>query len=64
MISLVFGLIVFAASLAALKYFMPRDGVVHRLAIIPVMDSVIPVCIVSGMAVGTALAVAGAVSLG
>ena len=61
MISLLSGILVTGAGGASLWYFMPHGGVVHPLARKPLVDSLIPIAIVSALAVGIALIVAGLV---
>lgn len=61
MISLLSGIVVTGAGGASLWYFMPRNGQPHRLARAPMLDSMIPIGIVSALAVGIALIVAGVV---
>ncbi len=61
MISLLSGIVVTGAGGASLWYFMPHGGVVHPLARKPLVDSLIPIAIVSALAVGIALIVAGLV---
>jgi hypothetical protein len=63
MISLISGLGVVGGSVAALRYFMPRNGIPHSLTIKPLLDSLIPICIVTGITIGGALIVAGGVAL-
>ena len=59
MLSLVAGLAVAGAGGFGPWYFMPRHGQIHRLANVPFLDSLIPIGIVSAIAVGCALIVAG-----
>lgn len=61
MISIVSGLVVFGAGAAGLWHFMPTDGQVHPLAKMPFLDSLIPIAIVTALALGTALIIAGIV---
>jgi hypothetical protein len=61
MMSLLSGLVVAGASGASLWYLMPTNGVPHRLARAPFLDSLIPIGIVSALAIGIALIVAGVV---
>lgn len=61
MLSVLSGLIVTGAGGASLWYFMPRGGVIHPLARKPLVDSMIPIGIVSALAIGVALIVAGLV---
>jgi hypothetical protein len=59
LISIISGVVVSGAGGAGLWYFMPRNGQVHRLAAMPLLDSLIPIGIVSALAIGVALVVAG-----
>jgi hypothetical protein len=61
MISFICGIVITGAGGASLWMLMPRNGQPHRLATTPVLDSIIPVCIVSAFAIGVALIVAGVV---
>lgn len=63
MISILSGLVVTGAGSAGLWYFMPHGGVTHPLARKPLLDSLIPVVIVTALAIGVALMVAGAVGV-
>jgi hypothetical protein len=62
MFSIISGIIVAGGGGAGLWYFKPRDGQVHPLALKPFLDSLIPISIVTALAIGVALIVAGAVS--
>ncbi len=59
MISVISGLVVSSAGGAALWYLKPRNGVVHPLVVKPLLDSLIPIGIVSALGFGIALIVAG-----
>ncbi len=59
MISILSGIVVTGAGGASLWYLMPNNGVPHRLARAPLLDSIIPIGIVSALAIGVALIVAG-----
>jgi hypothetical protein len=61
MVSLLSGIVVTGAGGASLWYFMPRGGQIHPLARKPLVDSLIPIGIVSALAIGVALIVAGIV---
>ncbi len=61
MISLLSGIVLTGAGSASIWYFMPRNGVVHPLAQKPLLDSFIPIGIVSALGIGVALIVAGVV---
>ena len=60
MILLVSGVALIVASGALLWYMKPRDGKAHRLATMPLLDSMIPITITCGAAFGVAMIVAGA----
>ncbi len=61
MIAFLSGLVVTGAGSAGLWYFSPRNGQAHALALKPVLDSMIPIGIVTALAVGVALIVDGLV---
>jgi hypothetical protein len=61
MLSIVSGVVVFGAGGAGLWYFSPRNGVPHPVATRPLLDSLVPIAIVSALAIGIAMIVAGAV---
>ena len=61
MISLISGLAMTGASGGVLWYFMPHNGVIHPLAHKPVLDELIPISIVSTLAIGVALMVSALV---
>ncbi|HVZ54793.1 MAG TPA: hypothetical protein VG986_22700 [Pseudolabrys sp.] len=62
MLSIISGAVVFGAGGAGLWYFTPRGGKTHPLADAPLLDSLIPIGIVTALAIGVALVVSGAVS--
>ena len=53
------GIVVSGVGGASLWYLMPNNGVPHRLARAPLLDSFIPIGIVSALAICIALIVAG-----
>lgn len=59
MISLVSGLVITGAGGAALWAMMPKNGTVHPLARKPLLDTLIPIAIITALAIGIALIVAG-----
>ena len=61
MVSVISGLIIGGAGGAALWYLKPRNGVVHPLVVKPLLDSLIPIGIVTALGFGIALIVAGVV---
>lgn len=58
----IIGFIVTAASGGLLWRMLPSDGKLHRLATMPILDSMIPVGIVGGLAVGVSLLFAGLIA--
>ena len=62
MLSVISGVVVFGAGGAGLWYFKPHDGVAHPLATAPLLESVVPIGIVSALAIGVSLIVAGVVT--
>ena len=63
LIGVLIGVLIVAASIAAFLALLPKDGKVHRLATAPILESIIPLGIVAGLAVGTALTLSGLVRL-
>ncbi len=59
MLSIISGAIVAGGGGGGLWYFMPNKGQPHRLTVIPLLDSLIPIAIVTALAIGVALIVAG-----
>ena len=59
MLNIISGAVVFGGGSVGLWYFMPTNGEVHPLAKKPLLDSLIPIAIVSALAVGVALIIAG-----
>jgi len=59
MLSIISGLIVAGGGGAGLWYFMPHDGKTHPLARAKLLDSLIPIAIVSAIAIGVALIFSG-----
>ena len=59
MLDVISGVAVFGAGSAGLWYFMPRKGKVHPLTKRPILDSMIPIGIVTAFAIGVAMFVAG-----
>jgi len=53
------GLAFIIVSVAVFWRLLPTDGKVHRLALAPFLESIIPICIVGGFAIGVALIFAG-----
>jgi len=53
------GVCVFAAGGATLWYMMPTNAQAHPLARKPLLDSLIPIAIVSALAIGSALIISG-----
>lgn len=63
MIGLISGVVVTGAGGATLWYFMPSNGRVHPITVKPLLDSLIPIAIVSTLGIGLAMIVAGIASL-
>jgi len=61
MFSIISGVIIAGAGGTGLWYFMPRGGQPHPLATKPFVDPLIPIGIVSALAIGVALVIAGMV---
>jgi len=61
MYAIISGLVVSGAGGAGLWYMMPHDGQPHPLAKKPLLDSLIPIAIVSAFAIGVALIIDGIV---
>ncbi len=59
MISVFFGIVLVAASGAFLIYCRPRNGAVMPAATMPVLETLIPLAVVSGLALGSAMVAAG-----
>jgi len=53
------GIVFMIASGAAFWQLLPTNGRIHWLATAPFLESIIPLCIVSGFAIGLALVFAG-----
>jgi hypothetical protein len=51
------GIAIIVASATLLWWLLPRNGVLNRLATAPVLESVLPLSIVGGFAVGLCLVV-------
>ncbi len=61
MLSILSGLIVTGAGATGLWYAMPRNGEVRAFAKKPIVNSLVPIAIVSALAIGIALIIAGLV---
>ncbi len=59
MLSIISGAIVAGGGGVGLWYFMPSNGQVHPFAKQPLLDSLIPIAIVTALAIGTAMIIAG-----
>jgi len=53
------GVILVLASAAALWFFLPRRGQSHPFLRLPLMQSLVPLAIVSGLALGATMAISG-----
>ena len=59
MLSVMSGIVAVAAGGATLWYFLPTEGRVHPIAKLPLLDSLIPIAIISALAIGVSLIVNG-----
>ncbi len=59
MFSIISGLIVAGGGGAGLWYFMPHEGRPHPLTVKPLLNSLIPIAIVTALAIGTAMVISG-----
>ena len=59
MLSVFFGIMVVAAGGVGLWYFRPTEGQTHPLVKVPLLNSLIPIAIVSAFAIGVALIIRG-----
>jgi hypothetical protein len=55
----IIGIAFMAASVTVLWRLLPTEGKVHRLATAPFIESIVPIGIVAGLAIGAALVFAG-----
>jgi hypothetical protein len=62
MLMLLSGVVLFAAAIAMVWHFKPREGQINRWVMMPVFQSAIPITITTAAAVGLAMIVAGALS--
>ena len=53
------GIVFIVASCAVFWRLLPTNGKLHRLATAPFLESIIPISIVAGFAIGVALIFAG-----
>jgi hypothetical protein len=59
MVSVIIGALLVAASIGFLLYCRPRGGQVMRAATLPLLETLIPLTVTSGLALGFAMIVAG-----
>jgi hypothetical protein len=59
MVSILSGIGLVAVGGASLWYMMPTNGRTHPLAKLPILDSMIPVAIISALTIGLALIISG-----
>jgi hypothetical protein len=59
MILILAGLVMVAGAIAILWYFRPHNGVPARAATLPLMETLIPLSVTSGLALGVAMVIAG-----
>jgi hypothetical protein len=62
MLSFISGLVVTGGGVAGLWYFRPHNQVPHPLAVKPGLDFLIPIGIVTALALGIALIVSGVIT--
>jgi hypothetical protein len=55
----IIGIVFIIVSGASFWRLLPTNGKIHRLATAPFLESIIPICIVAGFAIGVALVFAG-----
>jgi hypothetical protein len=63
MLAFVVGVILLGGSILAFWSLRPRDGVPNPWAVMPVLDTLIPLGLTTGLALGAGLLVSGLVSL-
>jgi hypothetical protein len=59
MFQFVSGLVITGSGAAGLWYCLPRNGKVHPLIVMPVLDWLVPVAIVSALTLGTVMIISG-----
>jgi hypothetical protein len=57
----ILGLAISGSAIWMFWALLPRQGTPHRLATLPVLESILPLTIVGGLAIGVAMAIAGAI---
>lgn len=62
MISIISGLVVTGAGVGTLWYCLPTKGVPAAITRKPMLDTIIPIVIVSALSIGVALIIAGFVN--
>ncbi len=63
MVSIISGIVILCGCFGGIWYFKPRNGQVHWHTKVPVLDSVLPVMLVAGLAVGVSIIIAGIVGM-
>jgi hypothetical protein len=53
----ILGLLITGVSAGTFWYLLPKNGEVHRLVTMPFLDQLVPVSLVSGLAIGTTMLV-------
>jgi hypothetical protein len=61
MLSFISGLIIAAGGVAGLWAYRPRNGVVHPVAVMPVLEWALPIAIITALALGLGLAASAVV---
>jgi hypothetical protein len=59
MLYILSGLIIGGGGVAGLWYFRPRNGVPHRLAVMPVLEWALPIVIITALSLGIGLFATG-----
>jgi hypothetical protein len=59
MLYLISGLIIAGGGVTGLWYFRPRNGVVHPMAVMPVLEWALPIVIITALSLGIGLVATG-----
>jgi len=55
----ILGLLITGVSGGTFWYLLPKNGEVHRLVTMPFLDQLLPVTLVSGLAIGITMLISG-----